>query len=1085
MVRVRQHLGGLAKISPPVSAKVLQRPRLFRLLDRPGPRRVLWVNGPPGSGKTTLVSSYLAVRRRKAIWYHLDAGDADPASLFYYLGLAAKKAAPRVRRPLPLLTPDRLPGLPVFTRRYFEALTERLPRPSVVVFDNYHELPSDSVIHDVMREGLTQIPEGVVVILISRNAPPPSLAAFHANGQMQVLNWDALRLTPPETRALISLTAGKRFSNDAMQCIQAKTDGWAAGVVLMLQHIKVASDAQSPAQNMSASVFDYFAGEVFAKLSRSVQEMLLRTAFLPSMTLGIAERLTGAREVGKNLADFSRSNYFVEERPGTDRIYRYHDLFREFLLSQARERFSAVELSRIRQRAATLLEESGRLEEAVDLYAGAGDWAAVQRIIVTQAPVLVEQGRSRTLQEWIDRLPKDLVGAEPWLLYWLGVCQFSYGVREGLRSFERAFELFQAADDSAGTWLAWSAAVDMIGLPMQAITGLDSWIEWLDQRMRTSPEFPSPDIEARVAASASMAMLHRQPQHPRLRRWVDRALESSRHVTDINLRIRVAMTAIHYATYIGDYAFGKAMTDEILMLAESPHAAPINKIIAATWEATRNWLVKADLSACLRTVNRTLELAEESGAHLFDGWTLAQGVYGSLCMGDVKRGAEYLDRVRAALRSGNNLEASHYHHLASWHAILVGNLQEALQRAKQATEIACQVGGPFSEAQCRLGLVQVLLERGRLEDVASHLGQVVDLAAAMNSMVLEHQCCLARAQIDLDLSDRKLDRQPDKDAAERGLAALRRAMAIGREQGYVNKPFSRPTVMSRLCATALEHGIEVDYVRHLIRKRNLLPEPSARGIEAWPWPVKVYTLGRFSILWGDQPLSMGRRSQHGKPLALLKALIAHGGRDVAQSELTEALWPEADGDAARQAFDTTLHRLRKLLGEETVFLADGRLTLDPKRVWVDLWSVERLIRDLDSTLKQPSPDAETVCATAEKLFRLYAGPFLREESDEAWALSRREKVHGRLVALLSELGRCCERGKDWERAVTYYQRGIELDPLVEPFYQHLMLGYQTLGRRAEALATYRRCRETLHAQLQIPPSPATETIHQQIRGAVT
>ncbi|MEW6683469.1 MAG: bacterial transcriptional activator domain-containing protein [Nitrospirota bacterium] len=57
--------------------------------------------------------------------------------------------------------------------------------------------------------------------------------------------------------------------------------------------------------------------------------------------------------------------------------------------------------------------------------------------------------------------------------------------------------------------------------------------------------------------------------------------------------------------------------------------------------------------------------------------------------------------------------------------------------------------------------------------------------------------------------------------------------------------------------------------------------------------------------------------------------------------------------------------------------------------------------------------------------------------------------------------------------------------LVEPFYQRLMLGYETLGRRAEALATYRRCRETLHAQLQIPPSPTTETIHQQIRASVS
>jgi DNA-binding SARP family transcriptional activator len=342
---------------------------------------------------------------------------------------------------------------------------------------------------------------------------------------------------------------------------------------------------------------------------------------------------------------------------------------------------------------------------------------------------------------------------------------------------------------------------------------------------------------------------------------------------------------------------------------------------------------------------------------------------------------------------------------------------------------------------------------------------------------------LTQAQIGLDLSDRRSDRRPEKNAYEHGLSALKRAMAIGREQGYENIPFWRPTVMARLCATALEHGIEVDYVRELIRKRHLLPDPAASALEAWPWPVKVYTLGRFSILLDDQPLSMGRRTQHGKPLALLKAVIAFGGREVSQGELNEALWPEADGDAARQAFDTTLHRLRKLLGEEAVMLADGKLTLDPQRVWVDLWSAERLIRDLEQTLRKPAPETHGICATAEKLFHLYTGPFLREENDAAWALSRREKVHGRLVALMGELGRCWERSQDWERAVAYYQRGIDLDPLVEPFYQRVMLGYQSMGRRAEALATYRRCRETLHAQLQISPSPATEAIHQQIRNA--
>jgi len=54
--------------------------------------------------------------------------------------------------------------------------------------------------------------------------------------------------------------------------------------------------------------------------------------------------------------------------------------------------------------------------------------------------------------------------------------------------------------------------------------------------------------------------------------------------------------------------------------------------------------------------------------------------------------------------------------------------------------------------------------------------------------------------------------------------------------------------MARLCAVALEAGVEVEYVLGLIRRNRLVPDPSAPSLEKWPWPVKVYTFGRFSVV---------------------------------------------------------------------------------------------------------------------------------------------------------------------------------------------------------------------------------------------
>ena len=129
-----------AKLSRPSAAGLAARERLFVLLDRFRRRPITWIEGPPGAGKTSLVSSWVEARGLRCLWYQIDAGDADPATFFHYL----RQAVPPGATPLPPLTPEYLPDLARFTRRFFKALLERVPNLAVIVLDNFQDAPGDS-----------------------------------------------------------------------------------------------------------------------------------------------------------------------------------------------------------------------------------------------------------------------------------------------------------------------------------------------------------------------------------------------------------------------------------------------------------------------------------------------------------------------------------------------------------------------------------------------------------------------------------------------------------------------------------------------------------------------------------------------------------------------------------------------------------------------------------------------------------------------------------------------------------------------------------------------------------------------------
>jgi DNA-binding SARP family transcriptional activator len=200
-----------------------------------------------------------------------------------------------------------------------------------------------------------------------------------------------------------------------------------------------------------------------------------------------------------------------------------------------------------------------------------------------------------------------------------------------------------------------------------------------------------------------------------------------------------------------------------------------------------------------------------------------------------------------------------------------------------------------------------------------------------------------------------------------------------------------------------------------------------------------------------------------KPLELLKALIAHGGRNVDAAMLTGLVWPEAEGDDAKASFDSNLYRLRKLLAVDgALLLAEGKLSLNPSVIWVDTWAFE-------AALDADPPRVEAALA-------LYNGPFLALEAAVPWILPLRDRLQARLLRAVLAAGQQKEIARDFAGARALYQRALEIDNLAEAVYRRLMICQREEGDAAGAMTTYRRCRELLSIVLGRKPAPETEAI---------
>ena len=1016
---------GSAKWGAPEISRIYARERLLERLNQHGAFACSWVAAPAGYGKTCLARAYLERSPAPSLWYTLDRSDGDVATFFADFRSGLRAACPQ---DVPLLQySSDIQDPTAFARAFFKHAFAHLREAQVLVLDDYQEIAPDSPLHAVIAAAIGALPRGTRLIILSREVPPPALARAQAYDLVSLLRTEDLRLTVGEALAVARLRCpNQEFREDGIQVLLDRTDGWAAGFVLLLRH---PSDSLAPPDTTEV-LFDYFAREVLGGADLELRNFLLLTAWLPTMSAEMAERMTGHPRVEALLFSLLRGNYFLSRTLAPAPLYRYHQLFRLFLLHHVRATWSQDDQQACRRRAAAVLEEAGQPDAAAMLWRDAGDWDSLTSLIRRAAPAFVQQARTQSLEGWLSAIPAEAVTERPWLLYWAGRSRVHRDPMEARGLLEQAYRGFKSVQESEGAFLSWAGVCETYWIALDGTEPLRDWLAELDEIRGWWPRFPSAEIETRVAFGAFFGLIANDPRDPSRDKWERRLLRALDSDQPPDLRLMIAnLLMFYYVWTVGDRGRAALVLDRLRLLAGHGATAPLSLIMGRTWgDFSYEFCFGGTMERCQRIAEEARAVASERGAHLYDSFLWAIPAYAHLMDGRFLEARPFLEKFLGILDSTRLFDRGLYYCLRAWEAWLDGRLAEALDAAQTSYAYAQRFGNLHPIWHMTQLLFQIDMNLGRRRQALRHLSNMRHWLRRRKAGMERFGWALALAQYALESG-----------RPERCKCLLRSAFGLGRREGYASVPYFKTETLARLCALALDADVETDYARDLIRKHGLKPPHDAPPTERWPWPVKITTFGGLTLSVNDEPVHWPRKAQH-KPFDLLRVLIAYGGHRVPNHKLVDELWPDAEGDAAANALKTTLHRLRKLLGrDDAVQLREGQVSLNPAWVWVDRWALEQCFQALDTATASP-PRTRVLHSmdTVSHLVRsLYRGRFL-EKTDLPCALRPREILHRKYLRAIERLGEYYERMGLYEKAASCYEQAVEVDPAADRMYKKLL-----------------------------------------------
>ncbi len=516
----------------------------------------------------------------------------------------------------------------------------------------------------------------------------------------------------------------------------------------------------------------------------------------------------------------------------------------------------------------------------------------------------------------------------------------------------------------------------------------------------------------------------------------------------------------------GDYEKLSTLYHTFYPICKTNTLTPLTKM---WWESAELMFMSLHVEhceGCIERVDNALSWSKKVGIHHFDMLFVGFGLVSALSIQDFKAFDQYLEQLNAVTPFTSLIKHQYHVNLAGKHLCL-----EEYDRAKEqaiiSLEYSKRMKTPYVSFFSNLVLAYASFQLGYPEVATTALAEAEKI---VDPIVNYHYKSF------LHLFQAYMFYKTGHDSE--GEKKLIQAISALKSRGNTIFLLCARPALSYLCQKALLKGIEKQYVQNLISKAQLFPDTIEGNMQEWPFPLKIQTFDQFKLWKNNQPVQFSKKIPQ-KPLMLLKVLIALGGKDVSETQISDIIWPDVDGDAAYSAFTTTLQRLRKIIGiDQVIVLQQGKISLDERYCWVDTWAFKHLCSDIKRFVNSNSDHSKkNKIQLYQQAIDLYRGPFLNDQSRIPCFAVEQERLKNHYITLILEMGNVLEHSEQWEKASDIYEIGLKADHLVEEFYQCILFCCQKLGQRTKGIFLFNHCKNVFKSTLDIKPSTKTHQLY--------